>query len=320
MKKIRVPVTKGNLVTAAKDIRQTSRQLVAKFTNAKLQEAGLISSSFSTPILLSVSLSRRELNLCTTKLKNAFLRGLEKRVGYLKHSRLPFLQKTDAASFTISVVSDPVALPKQHVTLNSVSSVYTGSYLPAEDSVVFQRFFKTLDKYMRMLNVQCRKTGVPLMIGRTSSSSSDFSTVNFTSASRKFVRPIIEDADTTSAEKQNSLLTEPIEVMAVVEIPVNLVYLHPLIETSLDLPMDQWLENRFAEIGYGLYNDNNWVYNSLGRIRPTYLDNPNSSESVFGNPEVLFFYLPQILKVMQTLTRINSYVPAAFSISTRESA
>jgi len=240
------------------------------------------------------------------RFKTLLSRAIEKQLPYVEYTQKPFLEILGRSTFSITLLSRPVRYSGSYYEFYKLGT--TPKRLLCEDS----RFGKTVERYVQYLRYICLKHAVPISIH-----SSGSSLLSAESKARYYE---------ILSSNYDALKTESPEVQYEVKIMAQIVYWSHLPYNDLIranhprlLSLDEFIANRLEhEPVSAVFSQSEWHSTNIadGSL-------PSSKDFLEGYsrywvPEKVFYYLPQIISTLRTLTRKTSYVSSAFSIGAPE--
>jgi hypothetical protein len=302
MRRTHIPAQSGEVKERVKKLRNDCDTALSKFCRDKIVEHKL------APKTLSFNFDFRgastDIRRSLVRLKTLFGRALEKKLPYVEYTEEPFFKILSREKFVITLTSFPETGQLLTPEFNRLNS--TRRQILAEST----NFAKLIRRYVRYLQFLCLKYSLPFEIG-----------VRFTARTSFESQRIYE---TLCAEQR--MAYHP-EIQYAAEIRISLVYWvygpYTDRENGASISMDNFIQQQLEELSSAeMYDHMQWNSNEItygfhqvgGIVGRTHL------LSRYWAIEKIFFYIPQILKVLQTLTRVTTYVPTAFSIGASENS
>lgn len=303
MRIVQLPIQGAALRQRAHEVRYRAHEALQRFSRRALEENKLLSrGAVFTPYLNPIN--EREVLKTLVRLKTIFARAIEKRVPYIQYSEEEFLRIDSRRTFVITLTSLPYTV---HGTMQEVQRSFNRA-----PTVIGSDFGRTLSRYLRYLQFLCLKYAIPIRLRGAYRSY----------FSRRQRKEIEEGIDPNTPR--------PLEVQNEVRIFVDLVYwwntsfetwlsqqqtLHPSSQT-----LEEWIEEHGSyDVSRRVDNRYEWESSMITNGHPyeTTL-RTHSRYKRYWVPEKVFFYIPQILQVLRTLTRSTNYVSSAFNIRAAE--
>lgn len=291
------------LYLRAEAVRNHGRNAIQIFSQDKLVEHKLASKTGSfVPELYG---SQAGIRKTLVRLKTMFARSVEKQKPYVEYAEKPLLEIVDRQKFVLTVISRPQMLPASQRDYNSWGAGTRNHHLQRT------HFTKLMTRYTRYLQVLCLKYALPF----------DLSLRHEIQMTPQHVRKMEMMGGAAADALQET------EVQYISKITINLAcwryspYEDYLVSTSAAVDpfptVDDFLADTIRREGEAVaYDVARWTNCSLTSNRYPNVQVPRYRRYV--SPEKMFFYIPQILQVLNSLTRQTNYVSSAFSIGAVE--